>query len=477
MVPTWLYICTSTIIRIYVTASKAEAITNGEADLATTLASIQTKHSGLKTLQEIKFTHDLLSQNPISIKFGSYLDFNRRAIITISRIPQGSSQVVTLRKFTSRSKALFLIRYEMARNSPKIGKHFRTKNSEMIRPVITEQLETLLQILKFFAQFEKAAIATGVKQSTVIVLNGLVFIFYNTMPLPALYGILNGWIHARSLTLFLNNWRKFHSEVDKTFQLLYFQDFRQTPKALQSRGSVCRIATTYIAPTVMLVLISRLLSIPETITINYVLAAILNLITAIALISVEFIEDAKTIQLFLSVRNSYQLINAGVQYTASKEQLNEHMVKQWRNLIIMVRDQCNLLSKCISQRQLFLVLQCIAYTTLCLAFLASIPWWRKEFRRMLPMWGYFCSSTFIRIYVTASKAETISKAEAELATTLALIQTKHASLAALHEIQFTHDLLLQNPISIKFGNYLVFNRRVLITVIEKMNKFKLDDAY
>ncbi|CAG7830029.1 unnamed protein product [Allacma fusca] len=141
----------------------------------------------------------------------------------------------------------------------------------------------------------------------------------------------------------------------------------------------------------------------------------------------------------------------------------------------MVREQCNLLNKCIAQRQLFLVLQCISYTTLCFVLLVRIPWWEKEFRRILPMWCYFCTSTFIRIYMTAAQAETVPQAEAELTTTLALIPTKHAGLETLHEVKFTHDILLQNPISIRFGNYLVFNRRVIITNLHQ--HFQLENSW
>ncbi|CAG7728996.1 unnamed protein product [Allacma fusca] len=126
------------------------------------------------------------------------------------------------------------------------------------------------------------------------------------------------------------------------------------------------------------------------------------------------------------------------------------------------------MSKFLSQREMFLVLQCILLSTSCLFCIANFPIKDETSigsTSLFFFWLYVCFNTFLRIYVKTLQAEKITAAEKDLVTAIALLKWKHTDLAMLHEIKFLHDLMVADPIRIKFGNYLTYNQRVVLTIV------------
>ncbi|CAG7784913.1 unnamed protein product [Allacma fusca] len=119
----------------------------------------------------------------------------------------------------------------------------------------------------------------------------------------------------------------------------------------------------------------------------------------------------------------------GIEFTVLRQTCHAEMAMKWREMVISIRNQCG------------------------------------YFKSLLVFWVYLCSSTFLRIYVKALQAGKITAAEKDLTTTIALIKRKHTDLAMLHEIKFLHDLMTADPTRVKFGNYLTYNQKVVLTIL------------
>ncbi|CAG7818062.1 unnamed protein product, partial [Allacma fusca] len=161
-----------------------------------------------------------------------------------------------------------------------------------------------------------------------------------------------------------------------------------------------------------------------------VLLEVTTLLTAVA---GEFLDDARVTAMFETCCKAYQMINSGIEFALVQEKVDGAAIKTWRDLLINVREQCHLLSKCVSQRQLLLIGQCIGLTTICSFFISNVTWSEEIYRQMLPLWIYMCFSNFVRIFRKAIVAERITIAENEVITRIASAKLQTADFEALHE--------------------------------------------
>ncbi|CAG7702921.1 unnamed protein product, partial [Allacma fusca] len=280
-------------------------------------------------------------------------------------------------------------------------------------------------------------------------------------PIIQVAEIVTGWLTCKQMAEFINNWQTFETQFNTVFKDVYkyklnvrrFRDFL--------------LIFYVILPALYFIQHQEYILSPELINGNKVFSTLLTF----SVVIFSFLVDVKTLLMYRVVQENFRETKNGIvaQYkmthAITKTPLGPEKVKQWIQLVNMIRNQHKLSCQIQTPHQLTsIALSVIILTNNLHLFVNSLVNCsvNKAAVSYLPMGAF--AVVFFRLVFKCIMAEKVSDEEQSIAQELIQMESSGANIFIKMELKFMYDLIVSKPTVTSFANLITLSKAFLLQV-------------